>query len=193
MMNCDQTRLRLASYLDGESPEDEREKVEEHLRGCAACLGELEALRRTGRLVNAWRVEGADLWQSVADAMDGEPAAQTAVAGDQTAAMMALLQEMQRDIRDLRSEVADLRSELSGRIGSLSMRTRTPVDNSVRRLGEAMPPPQGITAGESEWGAAKVQDPAKLEYTRITSARNPWLPTWPIKLEEDDLWNCERS
>ena len=41
------------AYHDGELPEEARQSFEEHVQGCAACAGELAALRRISRLVAA--------------------------------------------------------------------------------------------------------------------------------------------
>jgi len=186
-MNCYQTRLRLALHLDCELPQGEREKIEEHLSGCAVCRKELEALRSTARMADAWKVEGADLWQGIAAAMDDEPEVVNTVEA-QAPAVIALLLEMQQEIRELKSEVFALRSELSSRIGSLSMRTREPVDGPPRMpLGKVMS--QRMSARDVDWGISQDALAEKVEYTRLTSAHYPPARTWPVKIEEDDLWN----
>jgi len=38
---------RLSSYLDGELPDDDKRAIDQHLRACPPCGGELERLRAT--------------------------------------------------------------------------------------------------------------------------------------------------
>lgn len=44
---------QLSAYLDGQLALADRTRLDEHLRGCAVCRGELESLRRTVALVQA--------------------------------------------------------------------------------------------------------------------------------------------
>ena len=56
-MMCDQNRLTLGAYLDGELPADQAAALEEHLRTCPACAAETAALLRTQRLLRAARTQ----------------------------------------------------------------------------------------------------------------------------------------
>jgi anti-sigma factor RsiW len=56
-MMCDQNRLALGAYLDGELPTDQASALEEHLRTCPACAAETAALLRTRRLLRAARTQ----------------------------------------------------------------------------------------------------------------------------------------
>lgn len=47
-MNCQEIRIWLNAYLDGELPAGEAEKVKRHLETCPACCRQAEALRRIG-------------------------------------------------------------------------------------------------------------------------------------------------
>lgn len=49
--SCEWVRARLARFLDGALPADEHAAAEAHLRGCAACRAQLEALRETDQLI----------------------------------------------------------------------------------------------------------------------------------------------
>jgi anti-sigma factor RsiW len=56
-MMCDQNRLALGAYLDGELPADQSAALEEHLRTCPACAAEVATLLRTQRLLRAARTQ----------------------------------------------------------------------------------------------------------------------------------------
>ena len=78
MSSCDQ--YNLSAYHDSELDAAERERVEAHLRGCAACARELEQLREASRLLREYPVaamtdaELRDVHAAVNDAMsrDGD-------------------------------------------------------------------------------------------------------------------------
>ena len=73
---------RLSEYLDGELTGREREALEAHLEGCAACRGVLEELRgvvaRAASLVD--REPPADLWSGIAARIGAAPADELAAA-----------------------------------------------------------------------------------------------------------------
>ena len=50
-MRCDHYKIRVSAYVDGELPSDERLVMEEHLKTCPSCAGEVETLRHLGVLV----------------------------------------------------------------------------------------------------------------------------------------------
>ncbi|MDH7569501.1 MAG: zf-HC2 domain-containing protein, partial [Armatimonadota bacterium] len=52
-MECRRVRKELSVYLDGEMPAAERARVAHHLRQCAGCAAEAEALRRTIHLARS--------------------------------------------------------------------------------------------------------------------------------------------
>ena len=76
MSSCDQ--YNLSAYHDGELDASERERVEAHLRGCAACARELEQLREASRLLREYpaaaMTEGElrDVHAAVNDAMSSD-------------------------------------------------------------------------------------------------------------------------
>ena len=45
-MNCGITEMQWTDYLDGTCPAEERREIESHLRECANCRSESEALRQ---------------------------------------------------------------------------------------------------------------------------------------------------
>jgi anti-sigma factor RsiW len=51
-MNCSQARLRLAAFIYGDLPGEEKTPVEKHLQACAACQRELAALQGVSRLLD---------------------------------------------------------------------------------------------------------------------------------------------
>ena len=52
-MNCDGVRELLSAYVDGELAPGELLRVEQHLRRCQSCAGEVDALRQTIALVSS--------------------------------------------------------------------------------------------------------------------------------------------
>ncbi|QGP90946.1 hypothetical protein MGLY_02670 [Neomoorella glycerini] len=60
-MNCSQYRELLSPYLDGALPANQQRDLENHLRRCPFCREELEALRQTVNLLQAWSEEELDL------------------------------------------------------------------------------------------------------------------------------------
>jgi len=64
---------QLSDYLDDELTPEERNAVESHLQGCAACTAVLDELKRVvsrARMVTP-RPPHADLWPGIADRLDG--------------------------------------------------------------------------------------------------------------------------
>ncbi len=61
-MQCDDIRLELQAYLEGELAPDERAEVEAHLSTCQACAEEARAMRGMGDLIrrglNEWVDQG---------------------------------------------------------------------------------------------------------------------------------------
>ncbi|MBD3236455.1 MAG: hypothetical protein GF330_07115, partial [Candidatus Eisenbacteria bacterium] len=51
--SCDWMRQRMARYIDGELPADERAAFEAHLRGCPRCEHLYDTLRQLDRLTAA--------------------------------------------------------------------------------------------------------------------------------------------
>jgi anti-sigma factor RsiW len=113
-MNYDQAIRRLTSYLDGESPPDERDAVAEHIEACPGCREALEALRGTLSAVDAWKVEGGD----IVNAVVAQIALETSASEDANPSVLALLHEMRRELRELREEVAALRAERAAQKGA---------------------------------------------------------------------------
>lgn len=60
-MNCSQYRELLSPYLDGALGSTQRRNLENHLALCNSCREELEALRQTVKLLQAWSEEELDL------------------------------------------------------------------------------------------------------------------------------------
>ncbi|GEA16846.1 MAG: hypothetical protein PWR22_2356 [Moorella sp. (in: firmicutes)] len=60
-MNCNHYRELLSSYLDGVLTATQRRAVEKHLRLCNSCREELEALRQTVNILQAWSEEELEL------------------------------------------------------------------------------------------------------------------------------------
>jgi anti-sigma factor RsiW len=56
-LTCREVVELLSDYLDGELPEPERVRVEEHLAGCDGCTMVLDELRETIRLIGMVTVE----------------------------------------------------------------------------------------------------------------------------------------
>ncbi len=54
-MDCDSIRPLLADFLEHNAGEDEAEAVRRHVRTCAACGRELDALGRVDELLQEWR------------------------------------------------------------------------------------------------------------------------------------------
>ena len=50
----------LSGYLDGQLPQQQRLKVEEHLKGCDACSKELQRLKMLSAQLNMWKAPGLD-------------------------------------------------------------------------------------------------------------------------------------
>lgn len=73
MSVCDE-QLLLSAYLDGELDAAARDRVEQHVRGCAACAAELGMLRDASRQLREYPFEGiradelADLHRVVEEA-----------------------------------------------------------------------------------------------------------------------------
>jgi anti-sigma factor RsiW len=63
----------LSDYLDDELSPGERADIDAHLRGCAACAGELDALRRlvayAGSVPASDTAPARDLWSGIRDRM----------------------------------------------------------------------------------------------------------------------------
>lgn len=107
-MTCDEADSRLTALVDGELPPADADRVEDHLRHCAACSQARSALARVGRLADAWYVEGGDVWEDIR---------QEIVAPDLTDLLDAM-RSLQGDIQALRTEVADLRRQVAARPSS---------------------------------------------------------------------------
>ncbi len=45
-MNCQDFQDMLTAYIDGELPDSQRQKLQEHLDGCETCRSQLQAYRR---------------------------------------------------------------------------------------------------------------------------------------------------
>ncbi|HEC79266.1 MAG TPA: hypothetical protein ENI34_09045 [candidate division WOR-3 bacterium] len=56
-MKCNFSAELLSAYLDGELNEKDKQKVKEHLKGCASCRKELEELRRFDEYVRDMEIE----------------------------------------------------------------------------------------------------------------------------------------
>ena len=56
-ITCREVVELLSDYLDGELPEPERVRVDEHLAGCDGCTMVLDELRETVRLTGMLTVE----------------------------------------------------------------------------------------------------------------------------------------
>jgi len=66
-MSCEQIRPKLPEYTVGLLEGQERLDIERHLQECPPCFGELQALNRTGILLDSVALEEApdSLWESV--------------------------------------------------------------------------------------------------------------------------------
>ncbi len=60
-MNCKQYEKLLSPYLDGVLQQSQLKKLERHLRSCPSCRKELEALRQTIYLLQAWSQKELEL------------------------------------------------------------------------------------------------------------------------------------
>lgn len=60
-MNCNQYRELLSPYLDGVLQQSQSQDLENHLRYCSSCREELEALRQTVNILQAWSEEELEL------------------------------------------------------------------------------------------------------------------------------------
>jgi len=56
---CVELFAQLSSYLDGDIPPEERNRLEEHLCGCPPCIEFLESLRRTVGLCHGFEPDAA--------------------------------------------------------------------------------------------------------------------------------------
>lgn len=67
MKSCKDIQTQLADFAVGALQEPERAEIGRHLHECAACLRELNVLRRTGTVLDALEPEDAPagLWQSI--------------------------------------------------------------------------------------------------------------------------------
>jgi len=54
-MSCNEFNRMAGAYLDGELPEEERRRFEEHLASCDACRTELDELKRLTEDLNMMR------------------------------------------------------------------------------------------------------------------------------------------
>ncbi len=54
-MSCDEFNRMAGAYLDGELPEEDRRRFEEHLASCDACRTELDELKRLTEDLNMMR------------------------------------------------------------------------------------------------------------------------------------------
>ncbi|HOB53170.1 MAG TPA: zf-HC2 domain-containing protein [Acidobacteriota bacterium] len=71
-MNCGDFDSKISEYLDGELPAGERDRFDAHVRSCAACRREVNALLEAQRLLvaNLPQLEPAPrIWAGVADAL----------------------------------------------------------------------------------------------------------------------------
>ena len=74
MGDCEQIRRQLADYCVGGMSRRRRARVAAHLRACASCGAELEALERTGAVLEAVGVEAApDDWERVRQQLCARP------------------------------------------------------------------------------------------------------------------------
>lgn len=55
-MNCEESRLRIGAYIDGELTGDDRAGLEAHLEHCGPCRTSLEELQRTWDALEAYTV-----------------------------------------------------------------------------------------------------------------------------------------
>lgn len=65
-MKCIRALRRIQAYFDGELPPGESTALEEHLRGCPSCSGELERLHALSSLVKGLRAPSVspELWDN---------------------------------------------------------------------------------------------------------------------------------
>jgi anti-sigma factor RsiW len=56
-MDCRESRERLTAFHDGELPPAEAETMAQHVASCPACASELDDLRGTVALLDAWELE----------------------------------------------------------------------------------------------------------------------------------------
>jgi anti-sigma factor RsiW len=59
-MKCEEIEVYLSGYLDGELTQQDRQPVENHLRGCKACKVLLEELRQAKMATQGLEVERLD-------------------------------------------------------------------------------------------------------------------------------------
>jgi anti-sigma factor RsiW len=71
-LRCEESRVLLMGYIDGELDGAARARLEDHLSVCVACRAEEQAYRRLGRVTEAvlseevvGRLAGPDPWPSV--------------------------------------------------------------------------------------------------------------------------------
>ncbi len=64
-MNCEKTRELISSLHDGELETPERQRVQAHLKQCAACRAELARLRKVSRILKTARRGTPSLWPRI--------------------------------------------------------------------------------------------------------------------------------
>ncbi len=167
-MDCRETRLHLARFLDGEAAAEERARLESHLASCSACRACLEAMRASDRLVKS-----AEFERETSD----------------DASFEALLTRV-RENYDL-DEAARLRqAEMSAHPAQRSLTPEeiasAPLESSVRKSTTSRDPmPAGIRqtiarwlapSPRWRWAGVATATAAAAVITIVLVARNPQLP-----------------
>jgi len=167
-MDCRETRLHLARFLDGEAAAEERARLESHLASCSACRACLEAMRASDHLVKS-----AEFERETSD----------------DASFEALLTRV-RESYDL-DEAARLRqAEMSAHPAQRSLTPEeiasAPLESSIRkRTTSGDPMPAGVRQAIARWLAPSPRwrwagiataTAAAAVITIVLVARNPQLP-----------------
>ena len=70
-MSCENEKVMISAYLDGELSSAENKKLKRHLAGCASCRKELAALKALSSKLQPPRTP--ELWSGIAASLDRPP------------------------------------------------------------------------------------------------------------------------
>lgn len=53
-MNCEEVKVQLSAYIDGETSEEDTNVIDEHIAVCNDCAQTEQALRRSSQMLKSW-------------------------------------------------------------------------------------------------------------------------------------------